>query len=68
MDRDFVAKARSGRLKALEKLSYRHSIETNVLPMMPRTATNQPSPAADLRDVFRDTSATEPVAPRASGQ
>jgi hypothetical protein len=63
MNSDLLAKARGGRLKALEKLSYRHSIETNVLPMMPRNTSTQPNPAADLRDVFRDMSATEPPAP-----
>ena len=68
MDSDLVAKARDGRLKALEKLSYRHSIETNVLPMVPRTAPRQPGLAEDLRDVFRDTSASVPPPPLASGQ
>ena len=65
MNSDLLTKARGGRLKALEKLGYRHSIETNVLPMMPRTASKQPNPAADLRGVFSDTSATEPSAPLA---
>lgn len=68
MDSDLVAKARDGRLQALEKLSYRHSIETNVLPMVPRAAPKQSGPAADLRDVFRDTATSEPTAPLASGQ
>ena len=62
MNSDLLAKARGGRIKALEKLSYRHSIETNVLPMMPRTASKQPNTTADLREVFSVTSATEPPA------
>lgn len=68
MGKNLAAKARDGRLKALETLSYRHSIETNVTPLLPRSAPMQPQAATNLRDVFRDTSGTEPSHPLASGQ
>ena len=68
MDGDLVAKARDGRLKALAKLSYRHSIETIVLPMQPCGAPRQPEAATDLRSVFRDDAAPEAPAPRAADQ
>jgi hypothetical protein len=68
MDRDLVEKARDGRLKALAKLSYRHSIDTNVLPLVPRSATQQPGASDDLRNVFRDQTAQDTPTPPATGQ
>jgi len=68
MDRDLVEKARDGRLKALEKLSYRHSIDTNVLPLVPRSAAQQTGNSDDLRTVFRDHAAIDPSTPLATGQ
>lgn len=68
MDRDLVEKARDGRLKALAKLSYRHSIDTNVLPLVPRSAAQQPGASDDLRNVFRDHAALDPPIPPATGQ
>ena len=68
MDRDLVEKARDGRLKALAKLSYRHSIDTNVLPLAPRSAAQQPEASDNLRNVFRDHAAIDTHTPLATGQ
>jgi hypothetical protein len=67
MDRDLEEKARDGRLKALAKLSYRQSIEPDVLPLAPRSVVPQPGTLDDLRSVFREPAAFDPPAPLASG-
>jgi len=66
MDRDLLQKARDGRLRALEKPSCDHAIETNVLPLVPRHAP-QHGTAEDLRNVFRQPADFEPPAPLATG-
>jgi hypothetical protein len=67
MVRDLGEKARDGRLKALAKLSYRQSIEPNVLPLVSRSAEPQSGTVDDLRSVFREPAAFDPPAPLASG-
>lgn len=64
MESDLIAKAREGRTKALEALSYRQLVFSNVQPINQRVArTRQASPSpnawASIRNIFQQPTALQ---------